>query len=79
MAPARPARQTRDAYWQHSSVCDVWSRLTLLILAFGGWAGGYMNTVEALVRNAAGPVKGIIGLWVHLDLNMECPAPVSRF
>jgi len=79
LAPRWAAHQARDGYWRHGSVCEDWSRLTLPILAIGGWADGYMNTVGALVRNAPGPVKGIIGPWVHLYPHMALPGPRIGF
>jgi uncharacterized protein len=79
LAPRWAGHQTRDAYWRHGSVCEDWSRLTVPILAIGGWADGYMNMVGALVRNAAGPVKGIVGPWVHLYPHMAVPGPRIGF
>lgn len=79
LAPRWARHQARDGYWQHGSVCEDWSRLTVPILAVGGWADGYMNTVGALVRNAHGPVKGIIGPWVHLYPHMAVPGPRIGF
>jgi uncharacterized protein len=79
LAPRWAAHQTRDSYWRHGSVGDDWSRLTVPILAFGGWADGYMNMVPALVDNAPGPVRGIIGPWVHLYPHMGLPGPRIGF
>ena len=79
LAPRWAGHQTRDGYWRHGSVCEDWSRLTVPILAFGGWADGYVNMVGALVANAAGPVKGIIGPWVHLYPHMAVPGPRIGF
>ena len=79
LAPRWAGHQTRDGYWQHGSVCEDWSRLIVPILAIGGWADGYMNTVGALVGNAQGPVKGIIGPWVHLYPHLAVPGPRIGF
>ncbi len=79
LAPRWAGHQTRDAYWRHGSVCEDWSRLTVPILAIGGWADGYMNMVGALVRNASGPVRGIVGPWVHLYPHMAVPGPRIGF
>lgn len=79
LAPRWAGHQTRDGYWRHGSVGDDWSRLTVPILAFGGWADGYMNMVPALVGNAPGPVRGIIGPWVHLYPHMGVPRPRIGF
>jgi predicted acyl esterase len=79
LAPRWAAHQTRDGYWRHGSVSEDWSRLQVPILAFGGWADGYMNMVPALVENAPGPVRGIIGPWVHLYPHMGVPGPRLGF
>jgi predicted acyl esterase len=79
LGPRWAGHQTRDAYWRHGSVGDDWSRLTVPILAFGGWADGYMNMVPALVEHAPGPVRGIIGPWVHLYPHMALPGPRIGF
>jgi predicted acyl esterase len=79
LAPRWAGHQTRDAYWRHGSVGDDWSRLTVPILAIGGWADGYMNMVPALVENAPVPVRGIIGPWVHLYPHMAVPGPRIGF
>ncbi len=79
LGPRWAAHQTRDGYWRHGSVLEDWSRLAVPILAFGGWADGYMNMVPALVDQAPGPVRGIIGPWVHLYPHMAVPGPRIGF
>ena len=79
LGPRWAGHQSRDSYWRHGSVCEDWSRLTVPILAIGGWADGYMNMVGALVRHAVGPVKGIVGPWVHLYPHMAVPGPRLGF
>lgn len=79
LAPRWAGHQARDAYWRHGSVGEDWARLRVPILAFGGWADGYMHMVPALVRHAPGPVRGIIGPWVHLYPHMGLPGPRIGF
>ena len=79
MAPAWAAKQERSAYWKHGSVCEDYSRMTIPIQIWGGWADNYMNTVAALVENAAGPVKGIVGPWVHQYPHTAVPGPRVGF
>jgi hypothetical protein len=79
LAPRWAGHQTRDAYWRHGSVGEDWARLTVPVLAFGGWADGYMAMVPALVTNAPGPVRGILGPWVHLYPHMGIPGPRIGF
>ncbi|WP_425039423.1 CocE/NonD family hydrolase [Primorskyibacter sp. S187A] len=56
--------QHRDAYWEHGSVCEDYSRLKAKVLSVGGWADGYRNTIAHLVENVPG-TKGIVGPWNH--------------
>jgi putative CocE/NonD family hydrolase len=79
MAPIWAAKQERSAYWKHGSVCEDYSRMTVPIQIWGGWADNYMNTVAALVENAAGPVKGIVGPWVHQYPHTAVPGPRVGF
>jgi putative CocE/NonD family hydrolase len=78
-APGWAAHQTRDAYWKHGSICEDWERMTVPILSFGGWNDNYMNTVAALMENARGPVKGIVGPWVHQYPHTAVPGPKIGF
>ncbi|WP_431300951.1 CocE/NonD family hydrolase [Tabrizicola sp. BL-A-41-H6] len=79
LAPRWAAEQARGDYWRHGSVCEDWGKMTVPVLAVGGWADGYMNMVGALVENAVGPVKGIVGPWVHLYPHMAVPGPQIGF
>lgn len=79
MAPAWSRHQSRDAYWRHGSVCEDYTRMTIPILSIGGWNDNYMNTVAALMQNAAGPVHGIVGPWVHQYPHTAMPGPRIGF
>jgi hypothetical protein len=79
MAPVWAARPVRDAYWKHGSVCEDYSRMTVPVLTIGGWNDNYMNTVAALVENVPGPVKGIVGPWVHQYPHTADPGPRIGF
>ncbi|MFD3474898.1 CocE/NonD family hydrolase [Streptomyces sp. NPDC058695] len=58
--------QTRDAYWQHGSVCEDYTAVRAAVLAVGGWHDPYRDTVLRLVENLpAQQVRGIIGPWSH--------------
>jgi putative CocE/NonD family hydrolase len=78
-APGWASHQSRDAYWKHGSICEDWDRMTVPILSIGGWNDNYMNTVAALMENARGPVKGIIGPWVHQYPHTAVPGPKIGF
>ncbi len=79
LAPRWAEQQERGDYWQHGSVCEDYSRMTIPVLSWGGWADNYMNTVAALVENCEGPVKGIVGPWVHQYPHTAVPGPAVGF
>jgi uncharacterized protein len=79
LAPRWAGHQARDAYWKHGSVCEDYARMTVPVQIWGGWADNYMNTVAALVANCAGPVKGIVGPWVHQYPHTAVPGPQIGF
>jgi putative CocE/NonD family hydrolase len=55
----------RDAYWKHGSVCENYAAIHCAVLAVGGWADGYTNTVMRLLDGLDAPCRGIIGPWAH--------------
>ncbi|MGW6060842.1 CocE/NonD family hydrolase [Streptomyces sp. NPDC055189] len=57
--------QTRDAYWQHGSVCEDYSAIGAAVLAVGGFHDPYRDTVLRLVEHLPGDVRGLIGPWSH--------------
>ncbi|WP_170422943.1 CocE/NonD family hydrolase [Ruegeria arenilitoris] len=71
--------QTRDAYWQHGSVCEDFSAIRAATLAIGGWGDAYKNTVPLLVEQLDAPVKGIVGPWVHKYPHFAVPEPRIGF
>jgi uncharacterized protein len=79
LAPRWAEEQARGEYWKHGSVGEDYSRMIVPVLIWGGWADNYMNTVSALVQNCAGPVKGIVGPWVHQYPHTAVPGPRVGF
>jgi predicted acyl esterase len=77
LAPRWADLQERGEYWQHGSVCEDFSRMTVPVLIWGGWADNYMNTVAALVEHAG--AKGIVGPWVHQYPHTAVPGPQVGF
>jgi putative CocE/NonD family hydrolase len=59
------SHQTRDAYWQRGSVCEDYSAIKAAVLAIGGWADPYRDTVLRLLEHLDAPARGIIGPWPH--------------
>ncbi|MFY0616544.1 CocE/NonD family hydrolase [Shimia sp.] len=71
--------QSRNAYWQHGSVCEDFSAIKAAVLSVGGWHDGYRNTVGHLVDNLEAPVHGLIGPWNHKYPHFAVPAPRIDF
>lgn len=67
------AHQERDDYWRHGSVCEDYAAIEAPVLAVGGWADPYRNTVLRLLSGLSCPVKGIIGPWPHSYPDRDCP------
>ncbi len=57
--------QVRDDYWRHGSVCEDYGAITAPVLAVGGWADPYRDTVLRLVEHLDAPVRGLLGPWSH--------------
>jgi len=70
--------QSRDAYWQHGSVCEDYNAIKAKVLAIGGWGDAYKNTVPRLVEALEG-AKGIVGPWVHKYPHFAVPEPRIGF
>lgn len=79
LAPRWARHQARDAYWRHGSVGEDWGAIQVPVLAIGGWADNYMNTVAALVENLTAGAKGIVGPWVHQYPHTAVPEPRIGF
>ncbi|MGM0984715.1 MAG: CocE/NonD family hydrolase [Pseudomonadota bacterium] len=71
--------QHRDAYWQHGSICEDFSRVEVPVLAVSGWADGYSNAVKRLVENLPEHCKGLIGPWSHKYPHLGEPGPAIGF
>lgn len=71
--------QRRDEYWKHGSVCEDYAAIKAAVLSIGGWHDGYRNTISHLVQNIDGPVKGIVGPWIHKYPHYAAPKPAIGF
>ena len=78
LAPRWASHQSRDAYWQHGSVCEDYGRLQAKVLSISGWADNYMNTSAHLVANVPG-AQAIVGPWVHQYPHQATPGPAMGF
>jgi putative CocE/NonD family hydrolase len=69
----------RDAYWRHGSVCEDYGAIRCAVLAVGGWADGYPNTIVRLLDGLDAPCRGIIGPWAHNYPYAGRPGPAIGF
>ena len=69
----------RDAYWKHGSICEDWSKITIPVLAVGGWNDAYSNAIPRLMKNLRVPRKAIIGPWAHKYPHFGVPGPQIGF
>lgn len=73
------AHQRRDDFWRHGSICEDFSGFTVPALVIAGWADGYRNTPFKAVEGVAGPVKALIGPWIHKYPHFAWPKPRTDF
>lgn len=71
--------RTRGAYWRRGSVKFDADRLSCPILAIGGWADRYSNSVVQLAQARPDLCWGIIGPWGHHYPNHGEPGPAIGF
>ena len=71
--------QRRDSFWRHGSVCEDYGRINAAVLAVGGWADAYTNTVPRLLECLSSPKRGIIGPWIHKYPHFAPPEPKIGF
>ena len=71
--------RTRGAYWRHGSVKFSADRLSCPILAIGGWADRYSNSVMGLVQARPDLCWGIVGSWGHHYPDQGEPGPAISF
>jgi len=71
--------QRRDDYWKHASVSEDYSALQVPVLAAGGWADGYTNTVFRLMELLDVPRRALVGPWSHKYPHMGVPGPAIGF
>jgi putative CocE/NonD family hydrolase len=69
----------RDQYWRNGSVCEDYARIQTPVLAVGGWADGYTNSVDRLLSNLECPRKGVIGPGGHAYPHVATPGPAFDF
>lgn len=73
------SHETRGAYWRHGSVRFSTDDLSCPILAIGGWADRYSNSVIGLVEARPDLCHGIVGPWGHHYPDHGEPGPAMSF
>ena len=73
------SHQTRDAFWQHGSVCENYGDIECAVYAVGGWADGYSNAVPRMLEGLNCPKKGLVGPWAHKYPHFALPGPRIGF
>ncbi|MDJ0779463.1 MAG: CocE/NonD family hydrolase [Gammaproteobacteria bacterium] len=71
--------ETRDSYWRHGSVCETPGTFDCPVLAIGGWADRYSNTVMNLLTDNPAIAWGIVGPWGHHYPDHGTPGPAIGF
>ena len=71
--------RTCGNYWRHGSVNFSTDRLSCPILAIGGWADRYSNSVMGLVQARPDLCSGIVGSWGHHYPDQGEPGPAISF
>jgi putative CocE/NonD family hydrolase len=71
--------ETRDAYWKWGSVNETPDAIACPVLAIGGWADRYSNTVMNLLSESHDRCWGIVGPWGHHYPDVAIPGPGIAF
>ena len=71
--------QRRDAYWLQGTICENYDAIQCPVMAFGGWADCWPNTVSRLLTNLKVPRKGVSGPWGHNYPCFAMPGPQIGF
>lgn len=69
----------RDAYWRQGSVGEDPEAIECAVLAVGGWADAYTDTVFRLLDDLRSPVQAILGPWGHTWPERPEPGPGIDF
>jgi uncharacterized protein len=73
------ARQRRDEFYKHGSVCEDYSAIACPVYLVGGWADGYSNAIFRMLEGLKVPRKGLVGPWAHKYPHFALPGPRIGF
>lgn len=71
--------QRRDALWRQGAIREHYDAIRCPVLATGGWADCWPNTVGRLLANLKVPRRGISGPWGHNYCCFAKPGPRIAF
>jgi hypothetical protein len=67
--------QTRNAYWEHGSVCENFEAIEVPVMIVSGWNDLYVNALPALMDNLKGRCHAVCGPWAHHFPHLGTPGP----
>lgn len=75
------AHPLRDTYWDQGSVGREPGAIRCPVMATGGWADPYVDTVFRLAESLGGrvPFHGLVGPWSHVWPDVGLPGPAIRY
>ncbi len=73
------SHQQNDKYWLNTSISQNYSKIKIPVLAVGGWADCWPNSVINLLKNINSKSYGIIGPWGHTYPHVGKPGPAINF
>lgn len=75
------AHPLRDTYWDQGSVGQTPDAIRCPVMATGGWADPYVDTVFRLARSLGErlPFHGLVGPWSHVWPDAGLPGPAIGY
>ncbi len=71
--------QARDDYWRHGSICEDYGAIECAVLAVGGWADAYVDSIFRMLEHLTCPRRAIVGPWGHQWPHEGSPGPAIGF
>jgi putative CocE/NonD family hydrolase len=68
-------KQRDGPFWDRASARDKHDRIRIPAFHIGGWYDGYRDSLPRLIAKSAGPVKAMIGPWIHAWPHQPYPEP----
>ena len=71
--------QSRDALWQHGSICEDYASIKAAVYCVTGWADAYTNAIPRMMQHLNCPRKALVGPWLHKYPHFAIPEPKIGF